>query len=454
MEFSRLLARNVISIELSELPPIAIREAKRAIADTIGVALAGCREDFVTAMGTAVGVDRIDGCATVFGRSKRSSAPTAALINGISAHALDYDDCSVEMGGHPSAPIVPAILALAEERGLSGADVIQAYVAGFEAETRLARAMTPSHYEKGWHPTATLGLFGAAAACGRLAGLNEEELATALSIAVSMANGVKANFGTPVKPLQVGRAAQSGLLSVLLAEAGISANRGAFEHKQGFFRLFDGEGAYQAASAPALWAENLSIMDPGISIKQHPCCGSAHSVIDAAAKIYKEQGAIEPESVDRIEVSMHERRLTHTDRPEPKTALEAKFSTQFLACKTLLSGAVRLNDFHDNAFLSSDVSVLLKRVSISPHSGQDEYLASVRVALGDGRVLDGSESTPLGRDKRNPMSNAEFESKFLDCTKGMLTEPEARKLLMDLLDLEHKGRINEVAAILRSSNVT
>ena len=141
-----------------------------------------------------------DGPALLIGSDRRIDILNAALLNGTASHALDFDDCSNTMGGHPSAPIVPALWALAEARGTGGQAFIAAYVAGFEAETRLGRAVNFHHYEKGWHPTATLGVFGCAAACGHLIGLDEDKLAAALSLAASMSSGIKANFGTMAKP--------------------------------------------------------------------------------------------------------------------------------------------------------------------------------------------------------------------------------------------------------------
>ena len=183
------------------------------------------------------------GPALIFGTSDHVDVLNAALINGTASHALDFDDCSNTLGGHPSAPILPALWAIAP--GSSGKAFIAAYAAGFECETRLARAVNFHHYEKGWHPTATLGTFGSAAACAHLLALNVEQTATALALAASMASGIKANFGTMTKPFHVGHTTRNGLLAALLAKEGMTANIGALEHTQGFFAVYNGAGNFK-----------------------------------------------------------------------------------------------------------------------------------------------------------------------------------------------------------------
>src|SRR5580704_19501924 len=160
---------------------------------------------------------------------RRAPPLIATLINGTAAHALDFDDVSNSLGGHPSAPIVPALFALADQGDCTGQAFIAAYVAGFETETRIARGVHFHHYEKGWHPTATLGVFGATAACCHLMRLTAAQTAQALAIAASFASGIKANFGTMTKPLHVGHTTRNGLFATLLAQGGFTANNAAME---------------------------------------------------------------------------------------------------------------------------------------------------------------------------------------------------------------------------------
>ncbi len=449
MSFALTLAGHVKAIGFETVPDAAVHIASRAFADTIGVALAGCRVDFLDGVEAALEIGRDDSQATKIGRPGRCTVLQAALINGTSAHALDFDDCSTTMGGHPSAPVIPALLALAQERRASGLQLLEAYLAGVELETRLARSVMPHHYEKGWHPTATLGVFGAAAASARLIGLDAQGIATALSIAVSMASGLKSNFGTPIKPLHVGQAAYNGVLAAVLAEKGLSANHDAFEHRYGFFTVFNGEGTFSPECALADWGAPMEVLDPGIAIKQHPCCGSAHSAVDAALEIRRRYGPFAATEIARIETSTHRMRLAHTNRPEPRTGLDAKFSVQFLTAKALMAGVLRLSDFEDATFLDADVAALLGRTTATAHEKPNAYLGEVRVTLADGRVLEASASTEFGRGPNNPMSDEELEAKFVDCASGHMAAEPAATLFRTILDLRKAETVDAIMAAAR-----
>ena len=302
MSFAKTLSEKALGLSIDTLPSEAVHISLRAVADTIGVALAGCSAPYLRSLETVLETDAAPGAATLWGAGgRKASVLHAAMINGVAAHALDFDDCSTTMGGHPSAPVVPAVLALAESEGATAAEMIEAYVTGVEVETRLARGLLPHHYEKGWHPTATLGVFGVAAASARLLKFDADGMANTLAMAVSMASGLKSNFGTPVKPMHVGQAAHNGLLAALLTRKGMTANPEAFEHNYGFFNLFNGVGTYDAAAILDGWDGPLELLDPGIAIKQHPCCGSAHSAIDAALALVDEHGLFAPDDIHSVE---------------------------------------------------------------------------------------------------------------------------------------------------------
>lgn len=444
MSFALELARKAKAIRLETVPQEAVHVASRAFADTIGVALAGCRAPFLDGIEAALDLGGRTGPATKIGRPGSCSVLQAALVNGTSAHALDFDDCSTTMGGHPSAPVVPAVLALAQERGANGRQVLEAYLVGVELELRLARGVMPHHYEKGWHPTATLGVFGAAAASARLIGLEDEGLATTLAIAVSMASGLKSNFGTPIKPLHVGQAAYNGVLAATLAEKGLSASGDAFDSRYGFFTVFNGEGQFDARKVLDGWSGIEEVLMPGIAIKQHPCCGSAHSAIDAAIKIRREHGPFAAGDIAGIETATHRMRLAHTNRPEPRSGLDAKFSVQFLTAKALMTGCVRLSDFEDDAFLTPDVATLLPITASRAHEEANHYLGQVKVTLKDGRVYEAEASTEFGRGPLNPMSDDELEAKFVDCTAQEMDAKEAAAVYRDILNLRDAGSIGGI----------
>lgn len=435
MTFAQELAKRANAIRLATAPVEAVRAATFAIADTLGVALAGSSAPYLDGLASALGAAGNHGAASRIGRKGRYSALHAALLNGTAAHALDFDDCSVVMSGHPSTPVVAALLALAEEREASGGAVLEAYLAGVEVEMHLARAVMPHHYDKGWHPTATLGVFGAATASARLLGFDDDQLASTLAVAVSMASGIKSNFGSPVKPLHVGQAAFNGLLAAKTVAHGMTSNVAAFEHTYGFFEVFNGAGTFDPERALEGW-DRFEILDPGIAVKQHPCCGSAHSAIDAALSIRKAWGRDVGDAIETIEIWTHERRLAHTNRSMPATGLEAKFSVQFLTAKALLDGMISLGDFDDARFMTPDVKALLPRVVAHSHQEKNEYLGRVRVVMKDGTVLEDSATTELGRNSFDLHASGELERKFLDCTRGHLGEAEARSLLSDILAVQ------------------
>lgn len=445
MTFALELARRANAVSLDRLGPEAAHVARRAVADTLGVALAGCDSDYLATLETTLGAGGADQGATLVGRGRRASMLHAALINATAAHALDFDDCSTTMGGHPSVPVIPVVLAMAEKMGLSADAALDAYAAGFETETRIARGVLPHHYEKGWHPTATLGIFGATVAAGRLFGLDDARMANALALAVSMAGGLKSNFGTPVKPLQVGQAAHNGLLAATMTLQGIDANPAAFEHTYGFFNLFNGPGTFDADAILADWDGVPEILRPGIAIKQHPCCGSAHSAIDAAIAIRREHGPFTAGHIARIETWTHERRLAHTNRPMPRTAIDAKFSVQFLTVKGLMTGIIRLGDFEDG-FLTDEMTDLLGRTASAGHQEADQYLGRVRVTLTDGQSFEARASTNFGRGPLNPMSDDELADKFIDCAKTRLSADAARAAFDAILAMRSAEDLRAVMA--------
>ncbi|MGO4740603.1 MmgE/PrpD family protein [Bosea sp. 2KB_26] len=450
MSFALELATRINRLADGPLPEEAFQIAKGSLLDTLGVALAGAQEPAARIPARVLDIGSQSGPCVIYGSQERASALDAALVNGAAAHALDFDDCSTTMGGHPSVPVLPALIALGEEIEADGASLLRAYIAGIETETRLARGLLPCHYEKGWHPTATLGVFGAAAACGRMLKLDAEALARALAIAVSLSSGVKANFGTAAKPLHAGLAARNGLYAARLAQSGFSASADAFEQVQGFFNLFNGEGLYDADAILADWGGTLETLEPGIAIKQHPCCGSAHSAIDAALKLRQAHGPFALDDIAAIETETHARRLAHTNRTELKNGLDAKFSVQYLTCRALADGQIRLAHFENGAYAEAAILDLMSRCTARAHSNGDQYLGTVIVTLRNGQVFTAQASTPFGRGPGNPMSQEELTEKFLDCSSRALERHKAESLAESIWRMEQTKNIRDVTTMLAS----
>jgi len=436
------LAKRVVATGYVDLPRDSVEWARVGLIDYTGVTLSGSTEASGRIVTAVIEADGQPGPSLIFGRNTRTTPLNAALINGTAAHAQDFDDCSNTIGGHPSAPILPAAIALGEQLGTSGRDLILAYILGFEVETAIARGVHFHHYEKGWHPTATLGVFGSTAACAKLLGLDEAQTATALAIAVSLSSGVKANFGTMVKPLHVGHCSRHGLFAALLAQKGFTANDAAFEHKQGFFEVFNGAGNYWPEKILATWGDPYDIVYPAIAVKQYPCCGSTHPAVDAMINLVDREG-LTPEMVRHVDSWTHPRRLAHTDRPDPQSALDAKFSVQYCVACALMHGKVVMQYFDDTAFLDKDVRALMQRIDAAPHpkmsAGSDEnYLgAEVRVELQDGRVLSEWVDRAQGRGADAPLSADKLRVKFENCAAAVLPADRIAALYAALEDFEN-----------------
>ena len=446
------LAELICEFDTSLINDQAISLSRTAIIDTIGVTLAGVTEPCVTNLFKVPGVGTSPGASTVFGTAIKTSALDASFINGVGSHAHDYDDFSQPMGGHQSAPLVAPLFALAEERGATGLKLIHAYVVGIETEIRIARAVNFYHYDKGWHPTATLGIFGAVAACGYLIGLDKQKMATALAIAASFASGLKSNFGTMVKPLHVGQCARNGLLAVLLAESGYDANVATLEHKQGFLNAFNGPGNFNAELIFENWANPLEVLSSEMGLKQFPCCGSTHPPVTMMLNLRREE-AIDLKEVTRVEVLVHKRRLPHTNNPNPQTPLEAKFSVQYAVARALVSGAVRLGDFEGQAHFDGDVRDIMAKLSAGPHpdmadDSPEQFGAEVTVTLKNGQALTRKISNLVGRGITYPMTSDEMWEKFNDCAKSALPRADIPPLFERLETLEKAADIRAVVKLL------
>jgi 2-methylcitrate dehydratase PrpD len=421
MQLAQELARRSAALRFEDLPADAVQWAKIGILDTVGVTLAGCSEPCAQIVRKLAGNG---GASLVFGTAERTGALDAALVNGVAAHALDFDDMNNTLGGHPSAPILPALFALADERPVSGRAFIAAFVAGFETECKIGSGVHFHHYTKGWHPTATLGVFGTAAGACNLMRLDAERTAIALAIAASLAAGIKANFGTMTKPLHVGHCARSGLFAALLAEQGFTANPGVFEHNQGFLDVFNGPGTYDVERMLAHWGDPFDIVAPGIAVKQYPCCGSTHPALDVMLDLVRRHD-LKPANVARIDAWTHARRLEHTNRPDPQSGLQAKFSVQYCLARALTDRAIRIEHFEGDAWGEPAVRAVLPRVHAAAYTtaqfpADNHYGAEVKVTTTDGKEVSSKVDEAAGRTSGNPLSRDRLREKFDNCVARAL----------------------------------
>lgn len=453
LELTSEFARRIAGLRYEDLPPAALHWAKVGLLDTIGVTLAGSREESVRIAADALELH--DGPALMFGSARRIGTLDAALINGTASHALDFDDSSNTLGGHPSSPVLSALIPLADELRCSGKELLLAYIAGFEVETKLARAVNLHHYTKGWHPTATLGVFGAAAACCKLMRLAPERIAHALALCGSFSSGIKANFGTMTKPLHVGHCARNGLYAARLAARGFTANaREMFEHRQGFLEVFNGAGTYDTARALSSWAAPLDIIEPGIGIKLYPCCGGTHPAIDAMLELVREH-RLHASDVASIEGRVHARRLVHTNRPEPASALDAKFSLQYVLARALMDGRIAADHFESASWTDPAVRELMQRVTVLPYDArhfneENHFGGHVTVTLNNGNVLVAQVDQPFGRSSSSPLPQHLLLEKFRQCATSLLPESVVPLLAGKIEAFEAIDDVHEITELIAS----
>jgi len=445
------LAEYTAAESFARLPAAAVDAARRAILDTLGVMLAGAGEEPAARVRAMLARRPTSDEATVVGTALRASMEDAALANGIAAHALDYDDLHASLSGHPSVPVLPAALALAERARASGPALITAFVVGVEIEAKLGRALNPAHYEAGWHATSTLGVFGAAAAAARLLGLPAERVAQALAIAASMASGIKANFGTDCKSLHAGHAARCGLEAAHLAAAGFTGNLRALEHRHGF------GATYGAGEAPA-WERAVAglgapheLVEPGVGVKRFPACASTHQALDATLDLI-EAHAIDAAAVERVECGVSYMAPNQLIYDRAETGLQGKFSMPYCLSVALLDRTVGLAQFAEARVRRADVQALMPRVRMFVHPEQTtrESLArrfsEVTITLTDGRRLQRRVDLAKGQPQ-HPLKDDELDAKFRDCAARVLT---AERIEAALATVRGLATLPDVAPLARA----
>lgn len=377
---TRALAAAARGLRFHDLTDDARAVARHCLLDVLGVTLAGAHEPLTDILvDTVVRRESGTGC-TLIGRPERATDLTAALVNGAAGHALDFDDTHILMNGHPSIPVLPAVLALAETEDAGGAAFVTAFVAGVELECRLGAMMGMGHYGAGFHATGTLGTFGAAAACAHLLGLGEDAWLHALGLAGTQAAGLKSGFGSMAKPLHAGRAASTGLLSALLARAEFTGNPAILEVEQGFAATHAGDAP--AADVVDGYAGHFLIRDT--LFKYHAACYLTHAAIEAAAAL-RARGAFAPADITAVEVHVSPPCLDVCNILEPTTGLEGKFSFRATTAMTLLGDETGdPASYTAERMRSAELRALRDRITVIPEDGLPPTCASVRITTGSG----------------------------------------------------------------------
>jgi 2-methylcitrate dehydratase PrpD len=426
---------------VDDIPGEVLALAKRGVIDTLGVAI-GAASHPVAGILTKTFPPATAGDVSLWSGRGKANTLDAALSNGTLAHTLDFDDGGVALTPmHPSTPVLAAVWSLAESRGLSGREILAAYVLGVEVECKLASAVSLTHYDHGWHSTAVIGSFGAAAGAGGLLGLNSDRLRTALGIAASMTGGLRANFGTMTKPLHAGLAARNGLMAAQLAQAGWTANQNALETKRGFFDVFQcGEVGRLNLGKP------FHFQSPGVSIKRFPSCSATHHCIEAMIAL-KNEHQLSAAQIEHIQCSVHAVSVQAL-RKEPMvtTPEQGRFSLHFTLPLILLEGSVELKHFTPAYFGRKDIQELMHKVSIGVHpeletlESKKKVFGQVDVTLKDGRRLSHRASQIRGRAPF-PLTDGDVYAKFIGCAEPALGEAKARELLGSLRNLDSQKQL-------------
>ena len=417
----------VTQTKYKEIPADVIELGKKSILDGLGLALAGSRAEsgsisrkYVEQAGVC------SGKATIIGSAQRTSPRFAALLNGISIHADDFDDTQLAAARdrvygllmHPTVPVLPAIFALAEQRAVSGKEWMLAYHVGAEVECKIAEAISPRHYQDGFHTTGTCGPFGSAAACAKLLKFDLLKTLNTFGLAASQSGGLRENFGTMTKPFQAGRAAESGLVSAELVGLGWTAAEQILEADRGFFHASG--GSYDPSAIVDRLGKPWTFAAPGVSLKPYPSGSLTHPAMTELARLIEAHN-IQAAQVEKIDIGANHNMTTTLLRHQPKTGLQAKFSMEFCLAILLLERKAGLSQFSDKVVQRSDVQEIIGKINfyVDPEAesaGFDKMTSILKVHLRDGRMITGRADFAKGSPS-NPMSFDETATKFRGCAE-------------------------------------
>lgn len=433
----------------SNLPQDVIEKAKQGVIDFLACTLLGARNEIGKTANAYVESMAAAPEATVIGSGYRTSRSLAALAIGVYSHADDFDDISFSLPGHPSVTVLPAVLSIGESENISGAELLTAYMIGFEIQCKLGQALAPTLYQNGWHATPVLGTVGAAAAAGRLLRLSSQKLAHCLGIAASMAAGLRANLGTMTKPLHVGFAAHNGVTAALLAQRGITANLDALDGPLGFCRTFAGDVDHSKIIGRL--ANPFDIITPGIIYKRYPSCAETHPALDASIALAREH-QLDPGAVVAVDCTVTPLNQDVLVYESPRTALEGKFSLHFCVALGLAKQKARLEDFCDAMVHDPAVVSLMGKITMKPDPAlaEDGYTGAatiVNIRMQDGAVytrrVDHAKGSP-----EDPMSTEELLAKYRDCAAGAVSAATMEATIDYLLNLEKRESLVELIALL------
>jgi 2-methylcitrate dehydratase PrpD len=443
-DLTRWLVRRAASLNVEALPSDVVRIAGQCLLDWYGVALAGWSDPLIRAL--VEEAEEEEGGrprATLLGSGRKAGMTQAAIVNGAASHVLDFDDVHTKSRVHPSAPLYPAILATAEAKESTGQDIVAAFVAGVEVQSRLGIYMGDDHYAGGWHNTATLGSFGATVAAGRLLGLDENKLVRAMGINATMASGLRTSFGTMCKPFQVGRASANGLFAAQLALRGVDSCDDVIGRADGFGATFGKRLSADAATASPDEFEVRRIL-----FKYHASCFGTHAPIEAAREVRR--GLEGLQHIAAIEVTVEPQYLTVCNFTEPRTETEAKFSIAHTVALAFCGRSTSAPEsFSPQALDDPAIVDMRRRVSVKGSPDIRRANASVQVALKDGTVRVARADANVA-ERQLDRQQERLESKFRSLTNGLLNAGTQETIVAACRQLD---RLTNVSGLMQSGRI-
>jgi 2-methylcitrate dehydratase PrpD len=445
LHVTQILADYLVKAKYDDLPANVRKEGVRTFLNWVGVAIGGSHHQTVDIAVSALGPFSGPAQASLLGRHERFDIMTVAFINGVSSHIFDYDDTHLKTIIHPAGPVASAILAVAELQPVSGKDFLNALVLGVETECRIGNAVYPNHYDIGWHITGTTGVFGSAAAVGKLLGLNAQQMVWALGLAASQPVGLRESFGSMNKSFNPGRAASNGIFAALLASKNytssdqmIEAKRGwanTISTKQDFGQITEGLGQHYEAALN--------------SYKPFACGIVLHPAIDAAIQLRNEY-KLTADQIERVDLKIHPLVLELTGKTAPRDGLEGKFSVYHAVAVAIVEGAGGEKQFSDRAVTDPTIVALRSKVFpvIAPEI--DTAQADMTIVLKDGRSLHRYIKHAIG-SVDVPISDTALEAKFSDLADGILPQPVIRRAMDLCWTLETLTSAADIAKICVAS---
>ena len=446
---SARLAQFVNGLEWASIPAGVRHEALRSLLNYFAVALGACQDPTIDKAIRVMLPFRSTGShghtASLVGRPERFDMLHAAAINAMAANVYDFDDTHIPTIVHPTAPVAAALLALAQTRALSGADFLLAFVAGVEVECRIANALSPGHYARGWHITSTCGVFGAAAATAKVLGVSSEELVWALGNAAAQSAGLVETLGSSAKSISVGNAARNGLLSALLAQAGFEGPEAPLEGAFGFLKVVGDTVNWAALDGelPGCWQLQRNTYKP------YPCGVVLNPVIDACLELAArfEFTAQASQTINRIEITGHPLLRQRTDRPGVTNGRQSQVSAQHAVSVVLLRQRAGLTEFSDAAVTDPAIRALGAKLSFIDDASMSVDAAHVRVTFADGAAVESRIDAARG-SLATPLTDAELEAKLRTlCVYGQ-SGVDASRLIAAVWALEHSGDVGEIMALV------